>query len=120
VKFLNASFRGWIYCRDHQTACVKIVLDNGPTLGAGHQAWQMNEINALVWPNPTGIGVVPASAVAQTAAIAKKYGVIKSTPSGATNYTYARKALAQLRADGANVTGTAWRKLTVRVTAGGK
>jgi len=120
VKFLKASFQGWIYCRDHQAACVKIVLDNGPTLGAGHQAWQMNEINALVWPNSSGIGVVPASAVGQTAAIAKKYGVVKSTPQGATNYTYARKALAQLRADGANVTGTAWRKLTVRVTAGGK
>ena len=53
MKFLKASFQGWIYCRDHQAACVKIVLDNGPTLGAGHQAWQMNEINALVWPNPT-------------------------------------------------------------------
>jgi NitT/TauT family transport system substrate-binding protein len=38
VKFLKASFQGWIYCRDHQAACVKIVLDNGPTLGAGHQA----------------------------------------------------------------------------------
>jgi NitT/TauT family transport system substrate-binding protein len=120
VKFLKASFQGWIYCRDHQAACVKIVLDNGPTLGAGHQAWQMNEINALVWPNPSGIGLVPASAVAQTAAIAKKYGVIKSTPSGATNYTYARKALAQLRAAGVNVTGTGWKKLTIRVTAGGK
>ena len=36
-----------------------IVLKNGPTLGAGHQAWQMNEINKLVWPNPSGIGVVP-------------------------------------------------------------
>ena len=55
-KFLKASFQGWIYCRDHQAACVKIVLDNGPTLGAGHQAWQMNEINALTWPNPSGIG----------------------------------------------------------------
>ena len=84
VKFLKASFQGWIYCRDHQAACVKIVLENGPTLGAGHQAWQMNEINALAWPNPSGIGVVPASAVAQTATIAKTYGVIKKTPAAAT------------------------------------
>jgi NitT/TauT family transport system substrate-binding protein len=105
VKFLKASFQGWIYCRDHQAACVKIVLDNGPTLGAGHQAWQMNEINALVWPNPSGIGVVPKTAVAQTAAIARKYGVIKSLPLGATNYLYARAALAQLRAAGVNTTG---------------
>ena len=40
----------------------------------------MNEINTLIWPNPSGIGVVPAAAVAQTAAIAKKYGVIKKLP----------------------------------------
>ena len=56
--------------------------------------------------------------MAQTAAIAKKYGVIKSTPTGATNYTYARKALAQLKAAGVNTTGATWRKLTVKVTAG--
>jgi NitT/TauT family transport system substrate-binding protein len=99
---------------------VNIVLKNGPTLGAGHQAWQMNEINALVWPNPSGIGLVPASAVAQTAAIAQKYGVIKSAPQGATNYTYARKAVAQLKAAGVNVTGTGWKKLLVKVTYQGK
>ena len=120
TKFLKASFQGWIYCRDHQAACVKIVLDNGPTLGAGHQAWQMNEINAITWPNPSGIGLVPAAAVAQTAAIAKKYGVIKSLPTGATNYAYARKAVAQLKAEGVNTTGTTWKKLTIKVTAGGK
>ena len=120
VKFLKATFQGWIYCRDHQAACVNIVLDNGPTLGAGHQAWQMNEINKLVWPNPSGIGVVPKAAVAQTAAIARKYGVIKSRPLGATNYIYARKALAQLRAAGVNTTGTTWKEVTIKVTAGGK
>jgi len=120
VKFLKASFQGWIYCRDHQAACVKIVLDNGPTLGAGHQAWQMNEINALVWPNPSGIGVVPKSAVAQTASIARKYGVIKSLPIGATNYLFARKALAQLKAEKVNTTGATWKKVTVKVVYQGK
>jgi len=121
VKFLKASFQGWIYCRDHAAACVSIVLKNGPTLGAGHQAWQMNEVNKLVWPNPSGIGVVPASAVAATAKIAKTYGVIKKTPApGTVNYTYARKALAQLKAAGVNTTGTGFKAVVVRVTAGGK
>src|SRR5919109_659674 len=32
-RFLQASFQGWIYCRDHYRACVNIVLANGPTLG---------------------------------------------------------------------------------------
>src|SRR5262249_55201429 len=83
VKFLKASFQGWIYCRDHPTACVNIVLKTGSLLGRGHQTWQMNEINALTWPNPKGIGLPPAGTVAQTANIAKTYGVIQSTPKGA-------------------------------------
>src|SRR6266508_1368751 len=118
VKFLKASFQGWIWCRDHQADCVSIVLKNGPTLGRGHQTWQMNEINALIWPNASGIGVVPASQVSKTANIAKTYGVIKSAPSGATNYTYARRALAQVKATGADVYGKSWRKANVKVTAG--
>src|ERR671924_810800 len=48
-KFLAASFRGWIYCRDHANDCVNIVLKNGTALPHGHQRWMMNEINALVW-----------------------------------------------------------------------
>ena len=47
TRFLAASFEGWKYCRDNPEACVQIVLDNGSILGAGHQAWMMNEINAL-------------------------------------------------------------------------
>ena len=120
VAFLKASFQGWIYCRDHPTDCVNIVLKNGSLLGRGHQTWQMNEINALTWPNPRGIGLPPNGAVAQTAAIARKYGVIKKLPSGATNYTYATKALAQLKAAGVNVKGAGWKKATIKVTPGGK
>ena len=52
-KFLEASFKGWVYCRDHLAECTNIVLKNGPALPKGHQTWQMNEINALIWPEPT-------------------------------------------------------------------
>jgi len=120
VAFLRASDLGWIYCRDHQAACVNIVLKNGSLLGKGHQTWQMNEINKLIWPNTAGIGLVPASAVAQTATIAKTYGVIKKMPTGATNYLYARQALAQLKAAGVDVNGKRWKPQTVTVTPGGK
>ena len=34
-KFLAASFKGWIYCRDHASDCVKIVLKNGPDTAGG-------------------------------------------------------------------------------------
>ena len=54
VNFLKASFQGWIYCRDHVQECTNIVLKNGTALGHGHQLWQMNEINKLVWPNSYG------------------------------------------------------------------
>lgn len=120
TAFLKASDQGWIYCRDHQAACVNIVLKNGSLLGKGHQTWQLNEINKLIWPNASGIGLVPASAVNQTATIAKTYGVIKKMPSGATNYTYAQQALSQLKSAGVDVNGKSWKPQTVTVTPGGK
>ena len=38
--------------------CVQYTVNAGSTLGAGHQAWMMNEINPLVWPSPNGIGMM--------------------------------------------------------------
>jgi NitT/TauT family transport system substrate-binding protein len=78
----------------------------------------MNEINKLAWPNPSGVGLVPTSALNATAKIAKTYGVIKKSPSGAWNYTWARKALAQL--SGTDTKGANYKPITVKVTAGGK
>ena len=119
VNFLQASFQGWIYCRDHVAACTDIVLKNGTALGHGHQLWQMNEINKLVWPNTSGVGHVPAASVNSTALIAKTYGVIKKTPVGATTYTYADQALNNLKAS-TDIYGSKYRPITVQVTAGGK
>ena len=119
-KFLIASFKGWIYCRDHWKSCVNIVLKNGPALPRGHQTWQMNEINALIWPNPKGIGLPPAGAVAQTAKIAQTYGVIKKAPSGAYRTDLAKAAVAQLKKRGVDVFGRKWKKANVKVTEGGK
>jgi NitT/TauT family transport system substrate-binding protein len=120
VNFLKASFQGWAYCRDHVADCTNIVLKNGTALGHGHQLWQMNEINKLVWPNPSGVGLVPASDVSKTATIAKTYGVIKKAPVGATNYTYARQAVAALKAAGTDVNGASYKPIKVTVTPGGK
>jgi NitT/TauT family transport system substrate-binding protein len=119
-KFLAASFKGWIYCRDHWKDCVSIVLRNGPALPKGHQTWQMNEINALIWPSKLGIGVMDAQAFNRTARIAKQFKVIKKTPSGAYRTDLAKAAVAQLKAQGVNVTGRSWKKAAVKLTAGGK
>ncbi len=121
VKFLGASMNGWIYCRDHQADCVNIVLKNGSLLGRGHQTWQMNEINKLIWPNTLGIGVVSQAQLKYTEGIAQKYGVLKALPSaGAVNYTYIKRALAQLKARGLDVYGKTWKPAVVKVTPGGK
>src|SRR5690348_7132817 len=82
-RFLEASFKGWAYCRDHLQDCTNIVLKNGPTLGRGHQLWQVNEINALIWPAPLGIGVMDSASYKRTADISLKYKIIKKQPSGA-------------------------------------
>lgn len=53
VRFLRATFRGWIFCRDNFDECVQIVLNNGTALGESHMRWQLNEVNALIWPRQT-------------------------------------------------------------------
>jgi NitT/TauT family transport system substrate-binding protein len=119
-KFLAASFKGWAYCRDHQSECVQIVLDNGPTLGKGHQTWQMNEINALIWPAPDGIGVMSKAAFDRTAKIAKQFKVISKAPSpDAYRTDLAQEAVDELDAEGVDVNGSDWKKANIKVTPGG-
>jgi len=117
-RFLKASFQGWIYCRDHLADCVNIVLKNGPTLGKGHQTWQMNEINKLIWPAPKGIGVMDPAAYGRTAKIAQQFKVIKKAPTGAYRTDLAKAALAMLK--GTDTKGSSYKPATVAVTAGGK
>jgi NitT/TauT family transport system substrate-binding protein len=120
-RFLKASFKGWVFCRDNQDECLQIVLDNGPTLGEGHQKWQLNEINALIWPTSQGIGVMDEAAFQRTADIAKQFKVVKKP---ATKDAYrtdlAQAAVDELKNDGVDVNGNDWKKATVQVTEGGK
>jgi NitT/TauT family transport system substrate-binding protein len=119
-KFLAASFKGWVYCRGHSKECVNIVLKQGPTLLNMHQTWQMNEINALIWPAPKGIGIMDKAAYSRGARISKQFKVVKKTPSGAYRDDLAKAAVAQLKAQGVDVVGKSWRKVKVAVTPGGK
>jgi len=121
VKFLEASFRGWAYCRDHLKECVNIVLANGPALPRGHQTWQMNEINALIWPNRLGVGIMDPAEYKRTTGIAKTYKVIKKPATKASYRTdLAKKAIANLKKKGVDVNGKSWKKATVKLTLGGK
>jgi len=119
TKFLQATFKGWIYCRDNPQKCVDIVLAKGSQLGASHQAWQMNEINALIWPSPAGIGILDKALYDQTVNIATTYKVLRAAPSAdATRTDLAQKALDALGSS-VDTKGANFTKGTVTLNAGG-
>ena len=84
VKFLEATFKGWIYCRDHYKECTNIVVSQGTALPKGHQTWQMNEINALIWPNRLGIGTAIRPNTPRPRRSAYDFKVIKKPASKAS------------------------------------
>jgi NitT/TauT family transport system substrate-binding protein len=121
VKFLEATFKGWIYCRDHYVECTNTVVKQGTALPKGHQRWQMNEINALIWPNKLGIGVMNPVDYAKTAKISLDFKVIKNPASKASYRTdLAKKAVANLRKQGIDVLGKGFKKKVVVLKEGGK
>jgi NitT/TauT family transport system substrate-binding protein len=118
VKFLRASFKGWMFCRDNQDRCIQYTVDAGSTLPAGHQKWMMNEILPLIWPSPNGIGQMPVDTYNQTVSIAKTAKIIPGDPdAGAYRTDLASQALQGISGD---TKGTNYVKGTVQVTAGGK
>jgi len=126
VKFLQASFKGWAFCRDNPEKCRDIVVAKGSKLGASHQLWQMNEINKLIWPSPNGIGMVDKAAWDQTIKISQgtknQQGdtVLKGAPQGeAYTNEYAEKADAALKADGVDTVGKDFKPIDVQLKQGG-
>ncbi len=116
--FLRASFEGWIHCRDNPDECVDIVLDQGTILGEGHQHWMMNEINALIWPSPDGIGILDEGLWEQTVQISLDSEIITEEPAASAYRTdLAEAALAGLEGD---TSGDDFEKGEVEVTPGGE
>ncbi len=119
IRFLRASFKGWIFCRDNLDACVATVLENGPTLGEGHMRWQLNEVNALIWPSPAGIGMLDEALYQQTIDISTEFAVLSAPPDeGAARTDLAQAALEGLTDQ--DTTGENFEKLAVEVTPGGE
>ena len=119
VRFLRASIKGWIYCRDHPDDALKIVLKNAPTLGKSHQAWQLNEVNRLIWPSPQGIGMMNAQRWLETANISHRYGVTK-TLADVSAYTneFVQKALDSLKE--VDTKGQGWKPNVVTLLGRGQ
>jgi NitT/TauT family transport system substrate-binding protein len=89
-----------------------------PTFGAGHHAWSMNEVNALIWPSPAGIGVVDRSLWEHTVQVCLEAGFIPAVPAeDAVRSDLARVALAELV--DIDTAGLAFAKSTVEITPDG-
>lgn len=126
VKFIEASIKGWAFCRDNAEKCRDIVVAKGSKLGKSHQLWQTNEVNKLIWPSPNGAGLIDKAAwdqtvsIAQTTKNAEGKTVLTKAPEGlAYTNEYVEKALANLKAAGVDVTGTSFKPLTVTLEKGG-
>jgi NitT/TauT family transport system substrate-binding protein len=123
LRFLRASFRGWIHCLDNFDECVQVVLDNGTTLGASHQEWQLNEILALIFPAATAIGVMDEALWDQTVSVATSQipelqGVEISDDAYRTDL--AQQAVDDLEAEGLDVTGASYERREVELAEGGE
>ncbi len=121
VSFVEASIRGWAHCRDNADECVQVVLDNAPTLGESHQAWQLNEVSSLIWPSPLGAGVMDPQLWQQTVDVATSEQILGSAPdSGAYRTDIAEEAIANLRAQGVDVVGADFERVVVELRPGGE
>ncbi|MCP4420799.1 MAG: ABC transporter substrate-binding protein [Chloroflexi bacterium] len=118
-RFLRATFRGWMFCRDNFDACVEHVLNAGPTLGESHMQWQLNEVNALIWPSADGIGMMNATSFDQTVDVAIDGSVLTAAPDDAAYRTdLAAAALEGLDDD---TTGSGFGKqLNIELQEGGE
>jgi ABC-type nitrate/sulfonate/bicarbonate transport system substrate-binding protein len=54
VRFLEASFEGWVYCRDHPAACRRLVLDRQAAVAESN----VKKVNALIWPSEHRVGTI--------------------------------------------------------------
>lgn len=125
-RFVTASLKGWIYCRDNAQECADIITANGSKLGASHQLWMMNEVNKLIWPSPLGVGVIDPLLWQQSVDVAlntinaEGVAIISEAPPG-TAYTeqYAVKANETLAGEGLNTTGDGFTPITVELKEGG-
>jgi len=126
IAFVTASLKGWAFCRNNTVICRDIVVANGPTLGSGHQLWQMNEINALIWPAADGVGYIDQAAWDRTVEIAGNTpnldgATVLTKPVDADAFTneIVDAALAALKAQGVDVVGSNWKRIEVTLTEGG-
>ncbi len=121
ARFIAASIEGWVWCRDNAEGCVDVVLNNGTTLGSSHQAWQLNEINGLIWPSPRGAGLVEQALWDQTISVSLSEDVLPAEPDAdAMTEEYTMQAHELLAAKGLDLNGSGWTPAAVELLEGGE
>jgi NitT/TauT family transport system substrate-binding protein len=126
TRFVKASIQGWVFCRDNADKCVDIVVAKGSKLGKSHQAWQMNEINKLIWPSTAGIGMINQNQWDQTVKVAKDAKnaegatvLTKDPDAAAFTNDYVTRALMEWKTAGVDVDGKAFTPATITLNEGG-
>lgn len=121
TRFIAASIEGWAWCRDNASGCIDIVLANGADLGRSHQEWQLNEVNALIWPSPEGAGVINGARWDQTVRVSLGEGVLQAEPAdSAFTNRFVEEALLMLDEAGVNTQALGYAKSEVQVNEGGR
>ena len=126
VKFLKAVVKGWIYAAENPVEASQITIDAGSGWGPSHELWMVNETNKLIWPAAGGIGVLDTAAWDATVAAALSAvnesgaSLITAAPAD-TAYTveWITAALAELEADGLDLTGESFTPVDVELLEGG-
>ena len=81
--------------------------------------WMLNEINALIWPSPGGLGIMDDALYQQTVDISLDFGVLQNPPDDAALRTdLALRALSGL--SDLDTSGDDYERLDVEVTPGGE
>ena len=95
------------------------MLKSDAKLPKGHQTWQLNEVNGIIWPAPNGIGITDQAAFDRTVQVALDGKILTKPVEGtAWRNDLAEKALATLT--DADTKGASWQKAVVTLTEGGK
>ena len=126
TKFVKASIKGWVFARDNASQAATIVTDSGSKLGESHQLWMTNEVNKLIWPSTSGIGMIDDTAWKRTVDIAMGTRndtgatiINKEPPATARSNTYVEAALKELKSEGVDVEGKGFKPITVELKEGG-
>ncbi|WP_029149452.1 ABC transporter substrate-binding protein [Microbacterium indicum] len=126
VAFLRAVIKGWAYARDNVEEAAQITIDAGSSWGPSHELWMANETNKLVWPAENGIGYIDEDAwdktVAGSLAAVNEQGahlITEEPPAEAHTNEYIEQALADVEAEGIDVTGSDYAPIDVEITEGG-